>query len=39
MPKGYLLPSGFYGYIDGEYILFPTEDEYYDLVKERGGIL
>lgn len=34
MPYGYGVSSGYYGLIEGEYILFATEDEYYEFLKE-----
>lgn len=35
MIKGYILQSGYKGLIDDQYQLFPTEDEYLDIVKEE----
>lgn len=26
--KGYVVPNGYMGYVDGEYLLFATEDDY-----------
>lgn len=34
MPYGYGVSSGYYGLIRGEYILFATEGEYYEFLKE-----
>ena len=28
--KGYVIDAGYMGYVDGEYELFATEDEYYE---------
>jgi len=33
--KGYVTSSGYMGYVDGQYMLFSTEDEYYEYIKER----
>ena len=30
--KGYLVSSGYMGYVDGTYILFATESDYIDYV-------
>lgn len=30
--KGYLVPSGYMGYVDGIYILFANEGEYLDYI-------
>lgn len=35
MPYGYSVNNGYFGLVDGSYILFPTEEEYYDFWKER----
>lgn len=35
MPYGYCVNNGYFGLVDGNYILFATEDEYYDYLKER----
>ena len=32
--KGYLVPSGFMGWVESEYMLFATESEYYEYVEE-----
>lgn len=34
MIKGYPVPFGYMGFIDGEYKLFATEDEYLEIVRE-----
>ena len=31
--KGYVVPSGYMGYINGEYRLFATETDYIEAVK------
>lgn len=30
--KGYVVPAGYMGYVDGHYQLFATEDEYLDYI-------
>lgn len=35
MPYGYSVNNGYFGLVDGNYILFPTEGEYYEYLKER----
>lgn len=35
MIKGYVTPFGFYGLVEGRYILFATEEEYYEYMEER----
>ena len=30
--KGYAVANGYMGLVDGDYMLFATEDEYYDYV-------
>ena len=32
MVKGYIVPYGYMGYVDGRYILFATEAEYIDYI-------
>ena len=32
--KGYDTPAGYMGYVDGKYILFCSEDEYLDYMRE-----
>ena len=34
MVKGYVVPFGYYGLVEGRYILFATEDEYYDYIRK-----
>lgn len=34
MLKGYPTESGYMGYVNGEYILFETEEAYYEYIKE-----
>ena len=34
MIKGYVVPFGYYGLVEGHYILFATEDEYYDYIRK-----
>lgn len=33
--KGYYIPSGYMGYVDGRYILFVNESEYYEYMRDR----
>ncbi len=32
MVKGYIVPYGYMGYVDGKYILFATETDYIDYI-------
>ena len=32
MLKGYIVPYGYMGYVDGKYILFATETDYIDYI-------
>lgn len=32
--KGYYVASGYMGYVDGEYMLFTTEEEYREYMEE-----
>ena len=32
MIKGYVIASGYMGYVDGEYMLFATEGDYMDYI-------
>lgn len=36
MIKGYPVSFGYMGFIDGCYRLFATEDEYLEIVREKG---
>ncbi len=31
--KGYFTPSGYYGYVDGRYLLFSSESDYYEMME------
>ena len=33
--KGYLTQAGFMGLVNGKFILFPTESEYYDFIRSK----
>lgn len=33
MLKGYSTENGYYGYVNGEYMLFATESEYYEYME------
>lgn len=35
MPYGYYVSNGYFGLVDGNYILFSTDEEYYEYLKER----
>lgn len=35
MYKGYVTPFGFMGLVEGRYILFATEEEYYEYMEEE----
>ena len=39
-PKGYLVSSGYMGYVEelGRYILFCTEDEYLEYIREGASV-
>ncbi len=32
--KGYYTTNGYYGYIDGRYVLFSSESDYFEAVEE-----
>ena len=32
--KGYYVSTGYMGYVEGKYILFASESEYYEYMKE-----
>ena len=34
--KGYVTQSGFMGYVDGRYVLFPDEGEYIEWMEEKS---
>lgn len=34
MVKGYFVTNGYMGYVDGAYILFADESDYFDYVEE-----
>ena len=36
--RGYFTAGGFYGLVDGKYILFPGEAEYYEYREELGEV-
>ena len=35
--KGYYSDRGFYGYVDGRYVLFSDETDYYEYVEENAA--
>ena len=37
--KGYNTPNGYMGFVDGRYLLFCTEGDYLDYVREIAGEL
>ncbi len=34
--KGYYVPGGYWGYVDGRYMLFSSESEYYEVAGAEG---
>ena len=34
--KGYYLPFGYMGLVDGEYMLFASEADYLDYISDKG---
>ena len=32
--KGYYTGNGYYGYLDGRYVLFSSESDYFDSIEE-----
>ncbi len=34
--KGYYTPNGFYGFVDGSYLLFSDEGDYYDFMNQAN---
>lgn len=34
--RGYFTVSGFYGYVDGRYVLFASESDYYEAMEDRS---
>lgn len=34
--RGYFTASGFYGLVDGRYVLFASESDYYEALEEDG---
>lgn len=37
--KGYSVSEGFMGYVDGEYMLFASEDDYRDYMEQQNYFL
>ncbi len=37
MAYGYITTNGYYGMVDGKYILFATEEEYFEFLEERNN--
>ena len=35
--KGYVVDSGYMGYVDGRYVLFTDENDYIEVYKEMQG--
>lgn len=33
--KGYYVPSGYMGYVDGKYILFASEQDYLEFISDK----
>ena len=36
--KGYVVDSGYMGYVDGRYVLFADENDYIEVYKEMQGV-
>ena len=34
--RGYFTANGFYGLVDGTYVLFASESDYYEAMEEAG---
>lgn len=32
--KGYIVAAGYMGYVDGEYMLFSSEEDYYEFLED-----
>ena len=37
--KGYVVDSGYMGYVDGRYVLFADENDYIEVYKEMQNIM
>lgn len=37
MPEGFYSEYGYYGYVDNQYILFVSEEEYFEYLNERNN--
>ena len=37
--NGYLTSNGYLGFVDGRWVLFATETEYYEYLTEEGKVL
>ncbi len=35
--RGYFTAAGYYGLVDGAYMLFADESEYYEIMEEAGN--
>ena len=35
--KGYYTAKGYYGYVDGRYVLFSSESDYYESMEEEAA--
>ena len=35
--KGYYTGNGYYGYVDGHYVLFSSESDYYESVEDEAA--
>ena len=34
--KGFYIDSSFFGFVNGRYMEFPTEEEYYEYIEDEG---
>ena len=35
--KGYYAGNGYYGYVDGRYVLFSSESDYYEMMEDEAA--
>lgn len=38
MPRGYLVPNGYMGFVNGKYMLFASESDYYEYMLEKEEV-
>lgn len=34
--KGYFIPSGYVGFVDGRWMIFATENDYIEYIEQKG---